>query len=156
MSIDNDSWDQYFLKIAETVSTRSSCSRRKVGAVIVKDHYILSTGYNGTPKGLPNCNEGGCPRCSGTAPSGTGLLECLCSHAEENAIVQAAYHGTSIKDGTLYCTISPCLHCSKMIINAGITRVVFSNFYQKSDSKDPAIQLLYDVNIIVLLKELKS
>lgn len=150
-------WDRYFLDIAKTVSTRSTCSRRQVGAVIVRDHYILSTGYNGTPKGLRNCNEGGCPRCAGTAPSGTALLECLCSHAEENAIVQAAYHGTSIKDGTLYCTISPCLHCAKMIINAGIRHVCFSGWYQKPESfdNDPVIKLFKEAQIQITPPEEK-
>ena len=80
-------WDEYFMEIAKVVALRSNCSRRHVAAVIVKDKRIISTGYNGTPRGIKNCNEGGCPRCSGHAPSGTGLEECICSHGEENAIV---------------------------------------------------------------------
>ena len=122
-------WDEYFMEIAKVVALRSNCSRRHVAAVIVKDKRIISTGYNGTPRGIKNCNEGGCPRCSGHAPSGTGLEECICSHGEENAIVQAAYHGISIKGATLYTTFSPCLLCAKMIINGGIAEVVFNEHY---------------------------
>lgn len=128
------SWDEYFMRIAEVASMRSNCIKRKVGAVVVKDRRIVSTGYNGTPRGTRNCNEGGCPRCSGLAASGTRLDECLCSHAEENAITQAAYHGTSVKDGCLYSTFSPCLMCAKMIINSGISEVVFNLGYPLNDS----------------------
>ena len=122
-------WDEYFMRIAQVVALRSNCSRRQVAAVIVKDHRIISTGYNGTPRGIKNCHEGGCPRCSSDAPSGTALEECLCCHGEENAIVQAAYHGISVKDSTLYTTFSPCLLCAKMIINAGIREVVYAERY---------------------------
>lgn len=122
-------WDVYFMEIAKVVAARSNCSRRHVAAVIVKDKRIISTGYNGTPRGIKNCNEGGCPRCNSHAPSGTGLEECICSHGEENAIVQAAYHGISVKDSTLYTTFSPCLLCAKMIINAGIREVVYNESY---------------------------
>lgn len=122
-------WDEYFMEIAKVVSNRSNCSRRHVAAVIVKDKRIISTGYNGTPRGIKNCNEGGCPRCSSDAPSGTALEECICSHGEENAIVQAAYHGISIKDSTIYTTYSPCLMCAKMIINSGIKEVVYNENY---------------------------
>ena len=122
-------WDEYFMEIAKVVALRSNCSRRHVAAVIVKDKRIISTGYNGTPRGIKNCNDGGCPRCSSHAPSGTALEECLCCHGEENAIVQAAYHGISVKDSTLYTTFSPCLLCAKMIINAGIKEVVYAERY---------------------------
>ena len=122
-------WDEYFMNIAEVVASRSNCSRRHVAAVIVKEHRIISTGYNGTPRGVKNCFEGGCPRCGSTTPSGEGLEECICSHGEENAILQAAYHGISVKDGTLYTTYSPCLLCAKMIINAGIREVVYKDRY---------------------------
>ena len=122
-------WDTYFMEIAHVVKHRSNCSRRQVAAVIVKDKRIISTGYNGTPRGIRNCNEGGCPRCAGTAASGSDLSTCVCSHAEENAIVQAAYHGISVKDSTLYVTLSPCLLCAKMIINAGIVHVVYDEEY---------------------------
>lgn len=127
-------WDEYFMEIANVVALRSNCSRRHVAAVIVKDKRIISTGYNGTPRGIKNCCEGGCPRCSSEAPSGTGLTECLCSHGEENAIVQAAYHGIAVKDSTLYTTYSPCLLCAKMIINAGIKEVVYKERYSIDDT----------------------
>ncbi len=122
-------WDAYFMEIAKVVALRSNCSRRQVAAVIVKDRRIISTGYNGTPRGIRNCDEGGCPRCGSSAPSGTHLGECICSHGEENAIVQAAYHGIAIKDSILYTTFSPCLICAKMIINAGIREVVYLERY---------------------------
>lgn len=122
-------WDQYFMEIAHVVARRSNCSRRQVAAVIVKDHRIISTGYNGTPRGITNCFDGGCPRCSSDTPSGHNLEECLCSHGEENAIVQAAYHGIAVKEATLYTTFSPCLLCAKMIINSGIKEVVFQDRY---------------------------
>lgn len=127
-------WDNYFMDIANVAATRSNCSRRHVAAVIVHDHRIISTGYNGTPRGIRNCCDGGCPRCNSTAPSGTGLSECLCSHAEENSIVQAAYHGISVKDSVLYTTFSPCLQCAKMIINAGIKEVVYHKHYSIDDT----------------------
>lgn len=122
-------WDEYFMEIAKVVALRSNCRRRHVAAVIVKDRRIISTGYNGTPRGIKNCDEGGCPRCNSNAPSGTGLEECICSHGEENAIVQAAYHGICVKGATLYTTFSPCLLCAKMIINAGIAEVVYNEHY---------------------------
>ena len=132
--IKRPSWDRYFMNIAEVVATRSNCIRRHVAAVIVKDGRIISTGYNGTPRGIKNCHEGGCKRCASTAPAGTKLGECLCSHGEENAIVQAAYHGIAVKDSTIYTTFSPCLICSKMIINAGIREVVYQKRYALDDS----------------------
>ncbi len=119
-------WDDYFMNIARVVAARSNCVKRKVAAVITVDRRIIATGYNGTPRGVTNCNEGGCPRCNSFAPAGTDLGECLCSHAEENAITQSAYHGVSVRGGTLYTTLCPCLMCTKMIINAGLTEVVYS------------------------------
>jgi len=126
------SWDEYFLMMAEVAATRGNCLRRRVGAVIVRHRQMLSTGYNGTPKGITNCCDGGCPRCSGHAASGAALDECLCVHAEENAIVQAAADGVAIRGGTLYCTLSPCSYCAKSIINAGIVEVVYSGDYALS------------------------
>jgi dCMP deaminase len=122
-------WDDYFMGIAFQVAMRSNCVKRRVGAVISKDRRIISTGYNGTPRGALNCNEGGCPRCNALAASGTKLDECLCSHAEENALTQSAYHGTSVAEGTIYVTLSPCLMCTKMLINAGIREVVYNADY---------------------------
>jgi dCMP deaminase len=123
------SWDTYFMNMAELAATRSTCLRRHVGAVIVKERMVLSTGYNDTPRGLPNCGDGGCERCASDAPSGTGHDTCLCLHAEQNSIIQAAYHGVSINGGAIYVTHQPCLTCAKMILNAGITRVVFAGDY---------------------------
>lgn len=122
-------WDEYFMSIARVVASRSNCVKRKVAAVITVDRRVIATGYNGTPRGVQNCNEGGCPRCNTFAPGGTDLGECLCSHAEENAITQSAYHGVRVRGGTLYTTFCPCLMCTKMIINAGIAEVVFSAEY---------------------------
>jgi len=137
------SWDEYFMNIAEAVAKRSSCLRPAKGAIIVKDKQIISAGYNGTPAGTTNCNEGGCQRCKnaheGRIQSGSYNYEelkepnkseeCACCHAEENAIVHAARHGVSTKGATLYTTFSPCTWCAKMIINAGIVRVVRKQNY---------------------------
>ncbi len=127
------SWDEYFISIARVVASRSNCVKRRVGAVIAVDRRIISTGYNGTPRGVRNCNEGGCPRCNSFAEGGTRLDECLCSHAEENAITQAAYHGVSVRGGAIYTTLSPCLMCTKMIINAGIEEVAYNAAYPLGD-----------------------
>jgi dCMP deaminase len=126
-------WDEYFMSIARVVASRSNCVKRKVAAVITRDRRIISTGYNGTPRGVRNCNEGGCPRCNAFAEAGTQLSDCLCSHGEENAITQAAYHGVSVRGGTLYTTLCPCLICTKMIINAGIEVVVYNAEYPLGD-----------------------
>jgi len=140
------SWDEYFLSIARMVATRSNCVKRKVGAVVTRDRRIISTGYNGTPRGTRNCNEGGCPRCNSFAVGGTRLDECLCSHAEENSITQAAYHGMSLRDGTIYTTFSPCLQCTKMIVNAGITEVVYNADYPLGET---ALALLREAGVKV-------
>jgi dCMP deaminase len=127
-------WDEYFMNIAKVVASRSNCMKRKVAAIIVKDKRIISTGYNGTPRGTRNCNEGGCPRCNSLAKSGTNLDECLCSHGEENAIVQASYHGVSLKDAVIYSTFAPCLMCAKMIINSGIREVIYNMEYPLNEN----------------------
>jgi dCMP deaminase len=126
-------WDEYFLGVAQMVASRSNCVKRHVGAVIALDRRIVATGYNGTPRGTRNCNEGGCPRCNGFAESGARLDECLCSHGEENAIVQAAYHGSSVRGATIYTTFFPCLFCTKLIINAGLVEVVYDAAYAMDD-----------------------
>lgn len=123
-------WDLYYMDIARVVARRGNCIRRQVAAVIVKDNRLISTGYNGTPRGVQNCCDGGCSRCASDTPSGRGLDECVCSHAEENAITQAAYHGIALAGATLYTTLSPCLMCAKMIINAGIRTVVYDDPYR--------------------------
>ncbi len=122
------SWDEYFMKITDVVKSRADCLSRQVGAIIVKDHRILATGYNGTPHGIKNCTEGGCLRCLRRQKKEIDWYEfeesCICIHAEQNAIIQAAYLGVSTKGGILYCTTNPCSSCAKMLINAGIKRVV--------------------------------
>jgi dCMP deaminase len=127
------SWDEYFMSVAMVVASRSNCVKRKVAAVVTVDKRIVSTGYNGTPRGVRNCNEGGCPRCNSFGRGGADLGECLCSHGEENAITQAAYHGVSLRGATLFSTYCPCLLCTKMIINAGIREVVFNCDYPLGD-----------------------
>ncbi len=122
-------WDEYFMRIATIVARRSDCTRRQVAAVIVKDRRIIATGSTAAPKGVTNCGDGGCERCVSDVPSGTRLDECICLHGEENAIVQAAYHGISVKDSILYSTTSPCLLCAKKIINSGIVEVVYNQNY---------------------------
>ncbi|MFA6489080.1 MAG: deaminase [Candidatus Micrarchaeia archaeon] len=139
-------WDEYFMNIAKVVASRSNCVKRHVAAVIVKDKRIISTGYNGTPRGIRNCDEGGCPRCNSFTDSGTKLDECVCSHGEENAIVQASYHGISIKDATIYTTFSPCLMCTKMIINSGMKEVVYNSAYPMGEMP---LRLLKEAGIIV-------
>ena len=128
-------WNSYFLDIAEKVSKRSSCCRRQVGAIITtSDMRLIATGYNGTPTGYLNCDKGGCPRCNSKVESGSNLEECLCCHAEENAIVQSAKYGVPTDKCLIFTTISPCLHCAKLIVNTGITKVIFSELYN-SDTK---------------------
>jgi len=117
------------MNIARVVATRGNCIRRQVAAIIVRNNRIISTGYNGTPRGVKNCFEGGCKRCASRIKSGKGLSECVCSHAEENAITSAAYHGVSVAGATIYTTLSPCLICAKMIINSGISEVVYEEEY---------------------------
>ena len=123
------SWDEYFMEITRLVVSRSTCLRRQVGAIIVKDKKILATGYNGAPSGLPHCLEQGCLREQMGIPSGERHELCRGLHAEQNAIIQAAYYGVSINGATLYCTNLPCIICTKMLINAGIARVVYEQGY---------------------------
>ena len=122
-------WKEYFIGIARLVSKRSTCTRRKVGAVVVRDKRVLATGYNGAPTGLSHCAETGCIREKMGVPSGQRHELCRGLHAEQNAIIQAAYHGISIQDAILFCTTLPCSICFKMIINAGIKEVVYEEGY---------------------------
>ena len=122
-------WDEYFMEMAELARQRSTCLRRGVGAVIVKDNRVIATGYNGVPKGIRHCEETGCLRQQLNVPSGKMHELCRGLHAEQNAIIQAACMGSSIEGGTLYCTTQPCVICTKMIINAGIKRVVIKESY---------------------------
>jgi len=117
------------MEITRVVASRSTCLRRQVGAVIVKDLRLLTTGYNGAPRGLKHCDEVGCLREQYHIPSGERHELCRGTHAEQNAIVQAALHGIAIDGATLYCTHHPCSACTKMIINAGIKRIVYAEGY---------------------------
>ncbi len=121
--------DEYFMAMASLASERSTCLRRKVGAVIVKDKQVISTGYNGAPKDLPHCSEVGCLRENMGADSGTRHELCRGVHAEQNAVIQAAVFGVSVKDGTLYTTHHPCVLCVKIVINAGMERIVYKEGY---------------------------
>ena len=123
------SWDTYFMDIATLVAKRSTCLRRAVGAVIVKNRRILSTGYNGAPAGIAHCIDVGCLRATLNIASGQRHELCRGIHAEQNAIIQAAYHGVSIRNASLYCTNLPCSICTKMIINAGIERIYYLEGY---------------------------
>lgn len=123
------SWDEYFMEMAEVAEKRSTCIRRSVGAVIVKDNRIMATGYNGVPTGIVHCGVRGCLRDQLKVPSGERHELCRGLHAEQNAIIQAAHLGQSIAGGTLYCTNQPCVICAKMIINAGINRIVIKEGY---------------------------
>jgi dCMP deaminase len=123
------SWDDYFMDITQRVATRSTCLRRQVGAVIVLGKRILATGYNGAPQGMPHCADTGCLRAKLGIPSGQRQEICRGLHAEQNAIIQAALHGVSVAGGTIYVTHQPCITCAKMIINAGIQRVVCAQPY---------------------------
>jgi dCMP deaminase len=122
-------WDEYFMAIAEQVATRSTCMRRKVGAVLVVDKRLLATGYNGAPSGVPHCAEAGCLREQMAVPSGQRHELCRGLHAEQNAIIQAAKHGVHIDGATLYTTHHPCSMCAKVAINAGIRRIVCRHDY---------------------------
>ena len=123
------SYDEYFMEMSHLVAKRSTCLRRKVGAILVKDKHILSTGYNGAPKGLKHCSEVGCLRKELGIPSGERHEICRGLHAEQNAIIQAAVFGISIKNSVLYCTNTPCVVCAKMLINAGVNEIVYSGEY---------------------------
>lgn len=131
--------------MAELVSTRSTCTRRKIGAIVVKDKQVLSTGYNGAPRGLTHCLDIGCLRDELDIASGTRHEICRAVHAEQNAIVQCARHGVSTKSGILYVNVNPCKICAKLIINAGISRVVYKSEYSDSEG----IELLREAGVQV-------
>ena len=124
------SWDEYFMEMAQLTAKRSTCMRRQVGAVIVKDRHAIATGYNGAPRGLMHCEDrGGCIRQQLNVPSGQRHELCMALHAEQNAIIQAAVMGNSVEGGTIYITHQPCAICAKMILNAGIKRIVIKEGY---------------------------
>ncbi|MCX5905139.1 MAG: cytidine/deoxycytidylate deaminase family protein [Proteobacteria bacterium] len=122
-------WTEYFMDITRLVARRSTCIRRQVGAIVVKDKRILATGYNGVPTGLAHCEDTGCIREQNNIPSGQRHELCRGLHAEQNTIIQAAFHGISISGATLYCTTLPCSICLKMLINAGITAIIYEQGY---------------------------
>lgn len=134
--MDRPSNDEYFMEMAQLVSSRSTCLRRKVGAVIVKEKRVLSTGYNGSPKGTKHCEELGCIRVKLNVPSGTRHELCRGVHAEQNAVTQAAYFGVSVDGATIYTTTYPCSMCAKILINAGIKEIIYSEGYADDLSKD--------------------
>lgn len=142
-------WDEYFMNIVDLVKTRSTCLRRQVGALIVKDKRILASGYNGAPVGCKHCEETGCIRNKLNIPSGQRHEICRATHAEQNAIAQAAYSGTSIKDSVMYVTTQPCVLCAKLCINAGITKIVFRGDYPDELS----MELLQEAGVRVLRYE---
>ncbi len=124
------SWEDYFMEMAELTARRSTCLRRHVGAVIVKDRHVIATGYNGAPKGVAHCDErGGCLRQKLNVPSGQRHELCMALHAEQNAIIQAACLGQSVEGATIYVTHQPCVICAKMIINAGIDKIIVKEGY---------------------------
>ncbi len=137
------SWEQYFMDIAKLVASRSTCIRRQVGAVLVRDKQIISTGYNGVPKGINHCEERGCLRQELMIPSGERHEICRGVHAEQNAIVQAALHGISTDGTTLFCTHQPCVMCTKLVINAGVRKVIFQGEYPDALAKE----LLGEANV---------
>ena len=146
MAADNrPSWDEYFMKMANDVATRTTCLRRGVGAVIVKDRRILATGYNGVPTGLTHCSETGCLREQLGVPSGQRHEICRGLHAEQNAIIQAARDGITRAGATLDVNTQPCVVCAKMLINAGITEIVYQNPYPDELSQE----LLAESGILV-------
>ena len=139
------SWDEYFMDITRRVATRSTCLRRAVGAILVHDNRIIASGYNGGPSGLAHCLDIGCLREKLGIPSGQQHELCRGIHAEQNAIIQAARYGVSIEGSVLYCTTQPCTQCTKMLINAGITEIVYAEGYPD----DLARELLEESGIIV-------
>lgn len=146
------SWDEYFIEIVNVVKKRSTCCRRRVGALIVKDKKILSTGYNGAPTGIKHCEEVGCLRDKMGIPSGQRHELCRGLHAEQNAIVHAAHSGVSIAGSTIYVTNQPCILCAKMIINAGIERIVYEEGYPD----ELAMELLNEAGVDVLKLEVSK
>lgn len=121
------SWDRYFMTIADLAAQRSNCMKRRVGCVLVHDHRIVATGYNGTPRGIRNCNDGGCARCNSASKGGSLLSTCLCLHAEENALLEIGR--LRVANSILYCNTCPCLTCSIKIVQTGVCEVVYSQDY---------------------------
>lgn len=152
MKIERPLWNEYFMKIAELVASRSTCLRRKVGAIIVRDNQILSTGYNGAPKRVPHCADVGCLRAKMNVPAGERHELCRGIHAEQNAIIQAAVNGVSVKGGTIYCTHQPCSICAKMIINAEIKNVYIADPYPDKLAES----MFVDASVNLILVDLSA
>ncbi|MEO0281888.1 MAG: dCMP deaminase family protein [candidate division WOR-3 bacterium] len=147
------SWDEYFMEITKLVASRATCLRRKVGAIIVKDRHILSTGYNGPPKGVKHCDElGGCLREKLNVPSGERMELSRAVHAEQNAIIQAAKLGINIEGADMYVTNQPCFICAKMIINAGIRRVIINEGYPDKYAEE----ILKEANVELIVLNTKK
>lgn len=148
------SWDEYFMEMAELTARRSTCLRRQVGAVIVQDRHIVATGYNGAPRGIKHCGEreGGCLRQALGVPSGEKHELCRALHAEQNAIIQAATLGQSIEGATIYVTNQPCVICAKMLINAGIKRIVVREGYPD----ELAVEILREAGIKIVVLNAKA
>ncbi len=149
---DRPSWDEYFLEMARVTARRATCLRRGVGAILVRDRRILASGYNGAPSGLPHCEEVGCRRAELGIPSGERQELCRALHAEQNAIIQAALHGVNTRDSVLYCTTQPCAICAKMLINAGIVRVVYEGDYPD----ELALEMLAQAGVELVRTGVKS
>ncbi len=154
--MDRPSNDEYFMEMAQLVSSRSTCLRRKVGAVIVKEKRVLSTGYNGSPKGTKHCEELGCIRVKLNVPSGTRHELCRGVHAEQNAVTQAAYFGVSVDGATIYTTTYPCSMCAKILINAGIKEIIYSEGYADDLSKDLLEEAGIKIREYVPIKHLRT
>ncbi len=144
--MDRPSWQKYFSDLTKMVATRSTCPKRHTGAIIVKDKQILTTGYNGPPVGVKHCTT--CYREENNIPSGTMFETCKAVHAEQNAIIQAAKHGISIKDATIYVTRIPCLLCARMIINSGINILFYMEPCQNNNNDEESLNLLSEGNVI--------
>jgi len=153
LDMERPSWDEYFMEMAMVTAKRSTCLRRQVGAVIVKDKHIIATGYNGAPRGIAHCEErGGGPRQKLKIPSGGRHELCMALHAEQNAIIQAATLGQSIEGAAIYVTHQPCVICAKMLINAGMTRIVVREGYPDN----LAVEMLKEAGLSIIMLENKD
>jgi len=150
--LERPTWQEYFMQMAILASSRSTCLRRAVGAVLVRDNQVISTGYNGSPKNTPHCAETGCLREQLKVPSGERHELCRGVHAEQNAIIQAAINGSSTRGGTLYCTHQPCSICARMIINAEIKTVYIANRYPDALGE----QLFREAGVTMILYDTKT
>jgi dCMP deaminase len=146
------SWDEYFLQLARQAATRSTCLRRQVGAVLVRDKRILTTGYNGAPRGVAHCLDIGCLREERGIPSGERQELCRAIHAEQNAVIQAAIHGVAIEGATLYTTVHPCVLCAKILINCGVREIHYLEGYPDELSRE----LLSEAGVVLYKEELPS